>query len=270
MRTNYQTPCYSAEDCHYRVFPGYYKVQQLCPPSASSKIHASLPIALSSEQKSTSPISLSSYERFTGTQGHRLLTVIENSEFEILTLSSDSESMSEGGPDSESTLDREPVHVQIAAKCSKEDAPSAAGFQSGVRDIDCRDLSSEMRGPFAVRSKVSPVISVFAKSCGVRTPEFIQPQARVGDLDSGEHSDCLESPLRSRTVDIQVGDSPHIVLSGSSAPPPTSDESGRKSIMDLLCGMGGNKSGRSLLKSVDLSSFVHESVKHLPAEFNGD
>ena len=32
--------------------------------------------------------------------------------------------------------------------------------------------------------------------------------------------------------------------------------------------MGGNKSGRSLLKSVDLSSFVHESVKHLPVEFN--
>ena len=40
--------------------------------------------------------------------------------------------------------------------------------------------------------------------------------------------------------------------------------------MDLLRGMGGNRFGRSLLKSVDLSSFVHESVKHLPAEFNGD
>ena len=40
--------------------------------------------------------------------------------------------------------------------------------------------------------------------------------------------------------------------------------------MDLHRGMGGNRSGRSLLKSVDLSSFVHESVKHLQAEFNRD
>ena len=174
MRTIYQRPCYSAEGCHYRVFPGYYKVQQLCPPSASSKTHASSPIALPSEQKWTSPISLSSYQRSTGTQGHRLPTVIENSEFEVLTLSSDLESLSEGGPDSESTLDREPIHIQIAAKCSEEDAPSAAGCQPGVRDIDCPDLSSEMRGPFAVRSKVSPVTSMLAKSCGVRTPEFIQ------------------------------------------------------------------------------------------------
>ena len=29
MRTIYQRPCYLAEDCYYRVFPGYYKVQQL-------------------------------------------------------------------------------------------------------------------------------------------------------------------------------------------------------------------------------------------------
>ena len=196
--------------------------------------------------------------------------MIENSEFEVLTLSSDSEFVSEGGPDSESTLDREPVHVQIIAKCSEEDAPSAAGCQPGVRDIDCPEMSSEMRGPFAVRSKVSPVTSVFSKSCGVRTPEFIQPQARAGDLGSGERSECLESSLRSRIVDIQAGDSPQIVPSGSSVPPPTSDESGRKGIMDLLRGMGGNRSGRSLLKSVDLLSFVHESVKHLLAEFNGD
>ena len=144
--------------------------------------------------------------------------MIENSEFEVLTLSSDSESVSEGGPDSESTLDWEPIHVQIAAKCSEEDAPSTAGCQSGVRNIDCPYLSSEMRDPFAVRSKVSPVMSVFAKSCGVRTPEFIQPQARAGDLGSGECSDCLESPLRSRTADIQAGDSLQIVPSGSSAP----------------------------------------------------
>ena len=26
MRTIYQRPCYLAEGCHYRVFPGYYKV----------------------------------------------------------------------------------------------------------------------------------------------------------------------------------------------------------------------------------------------------
>ena len=139
-----------------------------------------------------------------------------------------------------------------------------------MRDIDCPDLSFEMRGPFAVRSTVSLVTSVFAKSCGVRTPEFIQPQARAGDLGFGERSECLESPLRSRTINIQAGNSPQIVPSESSAPPPTSDESGQKSIMDLLRGMEGNRSGRSVLKSVDLSSFVHESVKHLPAEFNGD
>ena len=202
MRTIYQRPYYSAEGCHYRVFLGYYKVQQLCPPSASSKTHASSPIALPSKQKWTSLISLSSYQRSTSTQGLRFPTVIENSEFEVLTLSSDSEFLSEGGPDSESTLDRESHHVQIDAKCSEENAPSVAGCQSGVRDIDCLDLSSEMRGLFAVRSKVSLATSVFAKSCGVRTPEFIQPQARVGDLGSGERSECLESPLRSRIVDI--------------------------------------------------------------------
>ena len=196
--------------------------------------------------------------------------MIENSEFEVLTLSSDLESLSEGGPDFESTLDREPVHIQIAAKCFEEDAPSAAGCQPRMRDIDCPDLSSEMRGPFAVRSKVSPVTSVFAKSCEVRTVEFIQPQARAGDLGFAERSECLESPLRSRIVDIQAGDSLQIVPSGSSAPLPTSYENRRKSIMDLLCGMGGNRFGRSLLKNVELSSFVHESVKHLPAEFNRD
>ena len=170
MRTIYRRPCNSAEGCHYRVFPGYYKVLQLCPPSASSKINASSPIALSSEQKSTSPISLSLYQRSTSTQGHRLPTVIENSEFEVLTLSLDSESLSEGGPDSKSTLDRAPVHIQIAANGPKEDAPPAAGSLPGGRDFDYADLPSDMGGPFAVRSKVSPVTSVFANSGRVRIP----------------------------------------------------------------------------------------------------
>ena len=134
--------------------------------------------------------------------------MIKNSDFEVLTLSSDSESLSEGGPDSESTLDQAPVHVQIAANGPEEDAPPAAGSLLGGRDFNYADLPSERGGPFAVRSKVSLVTSVFANSGGVWILEFTPPQARAGDLDScGSNDWVLESPLRSRTVDIWVGDS---------------------------------------------------------------
>ena len=40
--------------------------------------------------------------------------------------------------------------------------------------------------------------------------------------------------------------------------------------MDLLYAMGGNKSGRSILKSVNLSTFTHEAVKYLLAKFNSN
>ena len=43
-----------------------------------------------------------------------------------------------------------------------------------------------------------------------------------------------------------------------------------KSIMDLLLLMGSSKSGRSILKIVDLSSFKHEVVKFLPLQYNGN
>ena len=61
-----------------------------------------------------------------------------------------------------------------------------------------------------------------------------------------------------------------IVPNACSAPPPTPGKNGWKSFMDLLLAMGDDKSGRSILKSVDLSSFVHEALKYLPAEFNGN
>ena len=38
IRTIYQRPCYLEDGCHYRVYHGYYKVQQLCLPSASLMI----------------------------------------------------------------------------------------------------------------------------------------------------------------------------------------------------------------------------------------
>ena len=40
--------------------------------------------------------------------------------------------------------------------------------------------------------------------------------------------------------------------------------------MDLLLRMGSSKSGRSILKTVDLSSFKHKVVKFLPIEYNGN
>ena len=43
-----------------------------------------------------------------------------------------------------------------------------------------------------------------------------------------------------------------------------------KSIMDLLLLMGSNKSGRSILKTTDLSTFKHEVVKFLLVEYNGN
>ena len=61
-----------------------------------------------------------------------------------------------------------------------------------------------------------------------------------------------------------------IMPSGCSTSPSILGKNGQKSIMDLLLAMGGNKSSRSMLKSVDLSSFVHEAVKYLLAEFNGN
>ena len=89
MRTIYQKPCYSTDGYHNQVYPGYYKVEQLCPPSMSSKINATSPISLPSNPKSDS------------VQPKRLPTLFENSELEVLTLSSNTESVSEDGPDSE-------------------------------------------------------------------------------------------------------------------------------------------------------------------------
>ena len=43
-----------------------------------------------------------------------------------------------------------------------------------------------------------------------------------------------------------------------------------KSIMDLLLLMGSSKSGRSILKIADLSTFKYEVVKFLPIEYNGN
>ena len=40
--------------------------------------------------------------------------------------------------------------------------------------------------------------------------------------------------------------------------------------MDLLLGMGYSKANRSVLKTIDLSTFKHEVVKYLPVEYNGD
>ena len=43
-----------------------------------------------------------------------------------------------------------------------------------------------------------------------------------------------------------------------------------KSIIDLLLLMGSNKSGRSILKTVDLSSFKHKVVKFFLVDYNGN
>ena len=40
--------------------------------------------------------------------------------------------------------------------------------------------------------------------------------------------------------------------------------------MDLLLLMGSSKSGRSILKTIDLFSFKHKVVKFLPVEYNGN
>ena len=69
------------------MYHGYYKVQQLYPSTTSSKNHT---VSLGS---------LSSFQMAGGTiTKKRLPTVLEHSEFEVLALTFDSESISKGGP----------------------------------------------------------------------------------------------------------------------------------------------------------------------------
>ena len=69
-------------------------------------------------------------------------------------------------------------------------------------------------------------------------------------------------------VASQINPRPNLVR--CLALPSTPTHNGQKSIMDFFYAMGGNKSGRSILKSVDLLPFKHELVRFLSAEYNGD
>ena len=91
--------------------------------------------------------------------------MFENSKFEVLTLSSDSESLSEGGLDSESTPDLSPIHGETAVNGPKEDAVATTKSGPARKDFFDGDMSSNRRGVFAVRSKVSPLTSVSTYEC---------------------------------------------------------------------------------------------------------
>ena len=123
--------------------------------------------------------------------------------------------------------------------------------------------------PKFLHLRVSPLTSVSTDFGRIRIAELISLAVHSRDLGSGGDSDFLGTLLRSRIVLTGSEGSPQIVPSKCSTLPPTAGKNGQKSIMDLLA-MGGNKSGRSMLKSEDLSSFVHEAVKYLSAEFNGN
>ena len=81
MRTIYQRPQYFVDGCHYYVRPGYYKVQQLCPPSENSKVSKVLSMFVSSYQRT-----------MRANVKERLPTILENPEHKVVAFSFDSES----------------------------------------------------------------------------------------------------------------------------------------------------------------------------------
>ena len=78
--------------------------------------------------------------------------MFENLEFEVLTLSSDSESLSEGGPNSESTPKLSPIHGETVVNGPEKDAVAATENGPARKDFFDGDMSSNRRGAFVVRS----------------------------------------------------------------------------------------------------------------------
>ena len=96
--------------------------------------------------------------------------MFENSEFEVLTLSLDLESLNQAMPDSESTPKLSPIPGETVVNGLEEDAVATTKNGPAKKDFPNGDMSSDRRGAFAVRSKVSPLMSVFVDSGRVWIP----------------------------------------------------------------------------------------------------
>ena len=94
-----------------------------------------------------------------------------------------------------------------------------------------------------------------------------------GGIGANQSPGVPETPLRgfgSLSVSACTPQSKRVDVTSIHASSNLPVTGANKSIMDLLLLMGCSKSGMSILKTADLSTFKHEVVKFLPVEYNGN
>ena len=206
---------------------------------------------------------------------------VETSQIEILCLSSDSEARHGEESNSDSSHSgEEDVVVLSSPKVGRSRIDLFGGV--GIADVGSVDndwasregVSSGSRHSLSkstadnTESHLESLVDIPSSEC---IPETISTIG--GGTGINQRPGVSETPLRgfgSLSVSACTPQSKPVGVTSihASSNPPTSGAN--KSIMDLLLLMGSSKSGKSILKTTDLSTFKHEVVKFLPIEYNGN
>ena len=282
MQTLYQRPRYSDVGVFYRVTSGFYKVQWVGKS-----------VTPGTESRSRSPRSSPIIQRSSGFHStERFPTVfevdevdgekIETSWIEVLCLSSDSEAGHGEESDSDSSHSGEQDVVVLGSpKVGRSRTDLFGG--TGIADVGSVDsdwasregVSGGSRHSLS-KSTTDNTASHFESLIDIPSSECIPKTISTigGGMGISHRPGVSETPLRgfgSLSVSTCTPQSKPMGVTSvhvSSNPPALG---ANKSIMDLLLLMGTrSKSGRSILKTVDLSTFKHEVVKFLPVEYNGN
>ena len=128
-------------------------------------------------------------------------------------------------------------------------------------------IQSDCRGPYVIRSTVPSVVSADVACECDHVPDSPTPTIRPRKFGTLRGVELIETPSRTSACTLEANSTALPLPLGCTAPIPTSIDSQQKSIMDLLLAMGGYKSSRSMLKSVNLAAFCHEgpSSNSLPS-----
>ena len=206
---------------------------------------------------------------------------VETSPIEVLCLSSDSEAGHGEESDSDSShSDEKDVVVLNSPNVGRSRSDSFRGV--GVADVGLGDSAQASREGVSggSRHSLSKLIEDIATSqvgSHVDIPSIECIPETVSTIGGGTGANqsprVPEMPLRGFGSLSVSACTPQSKLVGvtfvhASSNPPLIGAN--KSIMDLLLLMGSSKSGRSILKTADLSTFKHEVVKFLPVEYNGN
>ena len=281
MRILYQRPRYSDDGVFYRVTPGFYKVQWVGES-----------VILGTESRSRSPRSSPAIQRSSGFQSNeRLPTVfevdevdgekVETSPIEVLCLSSNFEAGHGEESDSDSSHSgEEDVVVLGSPKVGRSRSDFFGGF--GIGDVGSGDNAwASIERVFGgsrhslSKSTANNTANQLESHVDIPSSECIPETVSTigGGTGANQSPRVSETPLRefgSLSVSTCTPQSKPVGVTSihASSNPPALDAN--KSIMDLLLLMESSKSGRSILKIADLSTFKHKVVKFLPVEYNGN